>query len=122
MASAQQSALDFIKKGRIQLEKRLQNLSVVLNKLLDHKVLDEEQVTHIKSISETSDGSKRMIDLVICKGEAACYEFLKILDSTRSTTFPKPGIHNPDLHHWISCFCFGDDLQTQIESEKGKWI
>lgn len=120
MASAQQSALDFIKNGRILLEKRLQNLSVVLNELFDRKVLSEGEVINLKSITETPDGTKRMIDLVIRKGEAVCYEFLKILDYTRSTTFPKPGIHNPDLHHWISCFSFGDDLQTQSESGKGK--
>ncbi|XP_041926554.1 protein NLRC5-like [Alosa sapidissima] len=119
MASTEQSALDFIKKGRALLEKSLQNLSVILNKLLVHKVLDKDQVTYIKSFSETSDGSKYMIDQVICKGEAACYELLTILYSTRFKTFPKSGLHNPDLHHWISCFSFVDDLQTQSEPGKG---
>ena len=120
MASTQQSAVDFIKKGRALLEKRLQNLSLVLNKLCEYNVLDKGQVTHIQSFNELSDRSKHLIDLLIYKGEAACYELLKILDSTRSKTFPRPGLHNPDLHHWISCFSFGDDVLTQSEAGKGK--
>ncbi|XP_028828992.1 uncharacterized protein LOC114786216 isoform X2 [Denticeps clupeoides] len=111
MASTEQSALDFITNGRSLLGERLQNLSVVLKELRSREVLSQKEINLIKS--QKGNGYHTMLDLVIDKGEATCYNLLKILDYTRMQSFPPPGRYNPDLHHWLSCFPFGDDVLFQ---------
>ncbi|XP_036403577.1 nucleotide-binding oligomerization domain-containing protein 2-like [Megalops cyprinoides] len=125
MASSQQSALDYVRNVRTHLVERLQNLSVIVEKLSECKVLNKNEVSVIDSIPEKFDKTRKILDMVTAKGEAACYELLKILDATRKRTFPKipPDLtskqqgpsasqdrQDPNLHQWISCFSFKDDL------------
>ncbi|XP_055780066.1 uncharacterized protein LOC129855971 [Salvelinus fontinalis] len=104
MACTRQSALEYIQNGRRLLVERLQNLSLVLENLFQRKVLQEEEVSKIQAEVDRFDQTRKILDWVTAKGEAACYELLMILHITRKRT-----LDNADLQQWISCFPFKED-------------
>ncbi|XP_064818271.1 uncharacterized protein LOC135535771 isoform X2 [Oncorhynchus masou masou] len=104
MASTRQSALEYITNGRLRLIGRLQNLPLILENLFQRKVLHEEEVSKIQAEVDHFDQTRKILDWVSAKGEAACYELLMILDITRKRT-----LDDADLQQWISCFPFKDD-------------
>ncbi|CAB1327189.1 unnamed protein product, partial [Coregonus sp. 'balchen'] len=104
MASARQSALEYITNGRLRLIGRLQNLPLIVENLFQRKVLHEEEVSKIQAEVDRFDQTRRILDWVSAKGEAACYELLTILYITRKRT-----LDDADLQQWISCFPFKED-------------
>ncbi|XP_023185399.1 uncharacterized protein LOC102226515 isoform X5 [Xiphophorus maculatus] len=123
MACSKQSAKDYIANARVYLVGELRNLSVILENLYQQKVLTDEEVSKIKAEKDDYDRTKAILDSVTRKGEAACYRFLRIIDQTRRTLErPTPIFkisHETsteatkfDLHHWISCFSFTEDPET----------
>ncbi|XP_071264451.1 uncharacterized protein [Salvelinus alpinus] len=104
MASTRKSALEYIKNGRLHLIGRLQNLPLIVENLFQRKVLHEEEVSKIEAEVDRFDQTRKILDWVSAKGEAACYELLAILDITRKRT-----LGNTDLQQWISCFPFKED-------------
>ena len=118
MACTAQSAVDFIKSGRSRFIGKLRNLSVILENLnqedlYKRKVLSDEEVSKIQAERDDYDKTRTILDSVTRKGEAASYEFLRILDMTRTRTL------ETDLHHWISCFPFKEDTQMDINYTQG---
>lgn len=104
MACTRQSALEYIQNGRRLLVERLQNLSLIVENLFQRKVLQEEEVSKIQAEVDRFDQTRKILDWVTAKVEAACYELLMILDITRKRT-----LDNADLQQWISCFPFKED-------------
>uniref|UniRef100_A0A8C7IBH7 NACHT domain-containing protein n=2 Tax=Oncorhynchus kisutch TaxID=8019 RepID=A0A8C7IBH7_ONCKI len=126
MASTQQSAFEYVQNGRALLEGHLQKPSLVVNELRKNNIFSEKQVREIKSHKNRSVKTRKMLDMIIKKGEYASYELLKILYNTRNQTLPRTNPtqnqpRHPDLHQWISCFSFTDDpdLQSGLVSESG---
>ncbi|XP_032412791.1 uncharacterized protein LOC116716100 isoform X5 [Xiphophorus hellerii] len=124
MACSKQSAKDYIANARVYLVGELRNLSVILENLYQQKVLTDEEVSKIKAEKDDYDRTRAILDSVTRKGEAACYRFLRIIDQTRRRTLERPTpifkiSHEAsteatkfDLHHWISCFSFTEDPET----------
>ncbi|XP_032364467.1 uncharacterized protein LOC116678846 isoform X2 [Etheostoma spectabile] len=119
MASTTSSALHYVKNQRCRLVGKLKNLSVILENLNQEnsdkkRVLNDEEVCEIEQAEKTDyDKTRKILDSVIKKGEAACYEFLRIIYMTRKRTL------DPDLHHWISCFPFKEDPQMDSNYLQG---
>lgn len=114
MASTLQSAQEFLKKGRTLLTTSNLNRDPVFEGLNEYKFFMNYELDLVNS---APDRWERLLDIVISKGEEACYTFLKILDKTRFKVFPRPGLQYPDLHHWISCFSFQDEPQTSSKPD-----
>ncbi|XP_034077746.1 uncharacterized protein LOC117549781 isoform X2 [Gymnodraco acuticeps] len=116
MASTTQSALEYVRGARTHLVKTLKNLSVILENLKQQGVLRDEEVSRIQAEGNDYDKNRNLLDSVTKKGEAASYEFLKIIDITRKRTHGRtsllPEKQMFDLHHWISCFPFKEDTQV----------
>uniref|UniRef100_A0A4W5N735 NACHT domain-containing protein n=1 Tax=Hucho hucho TaxID=62062 RepID=A0A4W5N735_9TELE len=104
MACTRQSALEYIQNRRRLLVERLQNLPLIVENLFQRKVFHEEEVSKIQAEVDRFDQTRKILDWVTAKGEAACYELLVILDITRKRT-----LDNADLQQWISCFPFKED-------------
>ncbi|XP_045908823.1 uncharacterized protein LOC123973027 [Micropterus dolomieu] len=131
MASTTQSALDYIRSARKHLVRELNNLSVVVENLYQQGVFSDEEVSKIQAERDDYDKTRRILDSVTKKGEAACYEFLRIIDVTRKRTLGRTSLlpetkssastetRKFDLHHWISCFSFKDDTQMDINCLQG---
>ncbi|CAB1318910.1 unnamed protein product [Coregonus sp. 'balchen'] len=124
MASTQQFAFEYVQNGRAPLEGHLQKPSLVVDELRKHNILSEKQVREIKSHKKRSVKTRKMLDMVMKKGEYASYELLKILYNTRNQTFPRTNPtqnqpRHPDLHQWISCFSFTDDPDLQNDLVSG---
>ncbi|XP_035848761.1 uncharacterized protein LOC116035797 [Sander lucioperca] len=119
MASTTQSASDYVKNHRSRLVGKLKNLSVILENLSQEnsdkkKVLSDEEVCEIEQAEKTDyNKTRKILDSVMKKGEAACYEFLRIIYMTRKRTL------DPDLHYWISCFPFKEDPQMDTNYLQG---
>ncbi|XP_039648839.1 uncharacterized protein LOC120554188 isoform X4 [Perca fluviatilis] len=119
MASTTRSASDYVKNHRARLVGKLKNLSVILENLNQEnsdkkKVLSDEEVCEIEQAEKTDyNKTRRILDSVIKKGEAACYEFLRIIYMTRKRTL------DPDLHYWISCFPFKEDTEMDTNYLQG---
>ncbi|KAK1892513.1 Protein NLRC5 [Dissostichus eleginoides] len=123
MASTTQSALEHVSRARTHLVKTLKNLSVILENLNQQGVLRDEEVSKIQAEGNDYDKNRTLLDSVTKKGEAASYEFLKIIDITRKRTLGRTSLipekqtvasaesKTFDLHHWISCFPFKEDTQ-----------
>uniref|UniRef100_A0A3Q2DPQ3 NACHT domain-containing protein n=1 Tax=Cyprinodon variegatus TaxID=28743 RepID=A0A3Q2DPQ3_CYPVA len=121
MASTSQSALEYLMNARVHLVGQLRNLSVILENL--QGVLTYEEVSKIKAEKDDYDRTIATLDSVVRKGEAACYQLLRIIDLTRGGTLEggapflkdsqedSPGNKRFDLHHWISCFPFTEDAE-----------
>ncbi|XP_072227985.1 uncharacterized protein [Leuresthes tenuis] len=121
MACTTQSALEYVRNARIHLVQELTSLSVILENLHQKRVLSAEEVSKIQAEKDDYDRNRAIVDSVTKKGEAACYELLRIIDTTRKRTigrtprFPEnksDASHENkfDLHYWISCFSFKEDL------------
>ncbi|XP_049922242.1 uncharacterized protein LOC126403551 isoform X2 [Epinephelus moara] len=113
MACTRQSAFVYIEKARSRLLGKLKNLSVILENLRQKEVFSDEAVSKIQAEKDDYDKTRRILDWVKCKGEDACYEFLRIVDMTRKRTL------EVDLHHWISCFPFREDAQMDTNYLQG---
>lgn len=131
MACTTQTALKYITGARSDLVKELKNLSVILENLNQQKVLSDEEVCVIEAEQNDFNKRRKILDSVIRKGEAACYEFLRIVYVTRKrtvwksplllkkTTVASAETKTFDLHHWISCFSFNEDTQMDTSYLKG---
>uniref|UniRef100_A0A3Q2VEX0 Si:ch211-108d22.2 n=1 Tax=Haplochromis burtoni TaxID=8153 RepID=A0A3Q2VEX0_HAPBU len=131
MACTSQSALDYVKHAKPHLISGLKDLSVILENLNQKGVLGDEEVSNIKAEKTDEDKRRTTLISVIKKGEAACYELLKIIDRTRKRTLEKlllPPEKNSDasteknkfdLHHWISCFSFKEETQVDTNYLQG---
>nr|XP_033471729.1 uncharacterized protein LOC117249944 [Epinephelus lanceolatus] len=113
MACTTQSALDYVKNARSRLLGKLKNLSVILENLRQKEVFSDEAVSKIQAEKDDYDKTRKILDWLKCKGEDACYEFLRIVDMTRKRTL------EVDLHHWISCFPFREDTQMDTNYLQG---
>ncbi|XP_033989115.1 uncharacterized protein LOC117484789 isoform X3 [Trematomus bernacchii] len=123
MASTTQSAVEYIRRARRHLVNTLKNLSVILENLNQQGVLGDEEVSRIQAEGNDYDKNRTLLDSVTKKGEAASYEFLKIIDITRKRTHGRTSLlpekqtvasaesRTFDLHHWISCFPFKEDTE-----------
>ncbi|XP_068446383.1 uncharacterized protein [Clinocottus analis] len=114
MACTRQTALEYVTGGRKYLVKELKNLSVILENLNQREVLGDEEVCVIQAEQNDYNKRRQILDSVMRKGEAACYEFLKIVDVTRKRTKTFDWISG-----WISCFPFNDDTQIDTRYLKG---
>ncbi|XP_075950708.1 uncharacterized protein LOC142952711 isoform X1 [Anarhichas minor] len=131
MACTTRSASDYVGSARKYLVEELKNLSVILENLNQKRVLSDEEVCVIEAERTDYDKRRKILDSVIRKGEAACYEFLRIVDGTRKrnsgrtsllpkkTTAASPETKKFDLHYWISCFPFNEDSQTDTSYLEG---
>uniref|UniRef100_A0A8P4KGT4 Uncharacterized protein n=1 Tax=Dicentrarchus labrax TaxID=13489 RepID=A0A8P4KGT4_DICLA len=130
MASTTQSARDYVENARVHLVRELKNLSVIVENLYQQKVFSDEEVSKIQTERDDFEKTRKILDSVTKKGEAACYKFLRIIDMTRKRTVERASVlpekqsaastenRKFDLHHWISCYPFKED--TQMDSKKRK--
>ncbi|XP_077069763.1 uncharacterized protein LOC143722311 [Siphateles boraxobius] len=98
MASAGQSAIEFLKNARTNLVTDMKNLPLIIENLYQQSVFNDHEVDDLKAERTEFDKARCILDWVIKKGEEASYELLKILDVTKKSTL------HPKLHSWISCF------------------
>ncbi|XP_051799423.1 protein NLRC5-like isoform X2 [Acanthochromis polyacanthus] len=131
MACTSESALNYVSRARRHLVRKLQNLSVILENLYQKGVLSDEEFSKIQTERDDFDRTRKILDSVIKKGEAACYELLTIIDVTRKRTLERPpplsekntgastGTQKFDLHYWISCFSFKEETQMDVDYLQG---
>lgn len=119
MASTQQSAQEFLENGHKLLTGSHLNCDPVIEALNQCKFFQIHELNSIESAEITQDKINIILNLVVSKGEETCYKFLKILDKKRFQVFPRPGLGSPDLHHWISCFSFQEEPQSQTANKAG---
>ncbi|XP_067220464.1 nucleotide-binding oligomerization domain-containing protein 1-like [Chanodichthys erythropterus] len=100
MACAQHCAAKYLRNHRIKLVTQMRNLPLIIENLYQQKVFNDHEVDALKAERTEFDKARSILDWVINKGEAACYELLRILDATQKRTL------HPDLHYWICCFPF----------------
>ncbi|XP_026019106.1 uncharacterized protein LOC113019567 isoform X2 [Astatotilapia calliptera] len=127
MACASQSALDYVRSARDHLVRTLKGFTEIVENLSTRGFFSEEDVNKIKSESDGFDKTRRIVDYVIEMGEEACYEFLRIIDTTRRTSgerslsfaeYPESSssLSNMfDLNYWISCFSFREDTNMDVQ-------
>ncbi|XP_028847007.1 uncharacterized protein LOC114796724 [Denticeps clupeoides] len=113
MACTQQSAVEYIKNARVILVEQLKNQPLIVEKLREKEVLNLHQCTEINEEPKTFEKNRKIMDFVTRKGNKACYELLRVLNTTRQRTLPKPTGQQKDLHHWISCFPFTEDQEME---------
>nr|XP_024654726.1 uncharacterized protein LOC101476530 isoform X4 [Maylandia zebra]XP_024654727.1 uncharacterized protein LOC101476530 isoform X5 [Maylandia zebra] len=130
MACASQSALDYVRSARDHLVRTLKGFTEIVENLSTRGFFSEEDVNKIKSESDGFDKTRRIVDYVIEMGEEACYEFLRIIDTTRRTSGERSlsFAENPeslsslsnmfDLNYWISCFSFREDTNMDVQGPK----
>ena len=116
MACTTQSAVDYVSSARLQLVRELKNHSVIVENLKHRGVLGDEEYSQILAEKNDYDKARAILDKVIKSGSKACYEFLRIIDMTRKRTLGRPSLPPEnkkfDLHHWISCYSFEEDPET----------
>ncbi|KAI2665949.1 Nucleotide-binding oligomerization domain-containing protein 1 [Labeo rohita] len=100
MASAQQSATEYLRNARKNLVNNLKNLPVIIENLYQKNVFNDHEVDALKAEKTEFDKVRSILDWVINKGEMASYELLRILDVTQKRTL------SSNLRYWISCFPF----------------
>ncbi|XP_026219695.1 uncharacterized protein LOC113164556 isoform X5 [Anabas testudineus] len=115
MACSKQSALQYIRSVRRHLERDLKNLSVIVENLYQQKVFSDEDVRKIRAEKTNEDKTRRIVNSVIKKGEDACYELLRIIDTSRKRTLER----SSRLDQWISCFSFREDAQLDTNYLQG---
>uniref|UniRef100_A0A671YWS3 CARD domain-containing protein n=1 Tax=Sparus aurata TaxID=8175 RepID=A0A671YWS3_SPAAU len=112
--------------------RELKNLSVIVENLYQQKFFSDEEFSEINAERNDFDKTRKILDSVTEKGEAACYKFLKIIDMTRELTLGRLSLlpeknsaassetQKFDLYHWISCFPFKEDteMDTNYLQEK----
>lgn len=131
MACTTQSARDYVESARVHLVRELKNLSVIVENLYQQKVFQGEEVSKIQAEKDDYDKTRKILDSVTKKGEAACYKFLRIIDMTRKRTLERSSVlpekqsaastenRKFDLHHWISCYPFKEDTQMDVNYLQG---
>ncbi|XP_051283535.1 uncharacterized protein LOC127378593 isoform X10 [Dicentrarchus labrax] len=131
MASTTQSARDYVENARVHLVRELKNLSVIVENLYQQKVFSDEEVSKIQTERDDFEKTRKILDSVTKKGEAACYKFLRIIDMTRKRTVERASVlpekqsaastenRKFDLHHWISCYPFKEDTQMDVNYLQG---
>uniref|UniRef100_A0AAZ1X797 NACHT domain-containing protein n=1 Tax=Oreochromis aureus TaxID=47969 RepID=A0AAZ1X797_OREAU len=131
MACTSQSAVEYVRGARLKLVRALKGLTVIVENLYQKEVFSEEEVSKIKTASDDFDKTREIVDSVIKKGEAACYEFLRIIDITRKRSTERPPSFLEitqsdsssgdkfDLNYWISCFSFKDDTNMDVTYLQG---
>ncbi|XP_052418803.1 uncharacterized protein LOC127963125 isoform X8 [Carassius gibelio] len=103
MASAHQSAIEYLRNARKDLVTHMKNLPLIIENLYQKKVFNHEEVDALKAERTEFDQARCVLDWVVNKGDEASYEFLQILDVTKKRTL------DPGLHFWISCSPFRDE-------------
>ncbi|XP_033935170.1 uncharacterized protein [Pseudochaenichthys georgianus] len=123
MASTTQSAVEYVRRARRHLVKKLKNLSVILENLNQQGVLGDEEVSIIQAEGNDYNKNRTLLDSVVKKGEAASYIFLEIIYMMRKRNHGRTSLlpekqtvasaesETFDLPHWISCFPFKEDTQ-----------
>uniref|UniRef100_A0A669EUN2 NACHT domain-containing protein n=1 Tax=Oreochromis niloticus TaxID=8128 RepID=A0A669EUN2_ORENI len=132
MACSSQSAVEYVRRARTNLVRTLKGLTtVIVENLYQRGVFSEEEVSKINTERDDFDKNRGIVDTVIKGGEAACYEFLRIIDITRkrSTERPPSFLENTDsnsssrdkfdLSYWISCFSFKEDTNMDVTYLQG---
>ncbi|KAM9328501.1 nucleotide-binding oligomerization domain-containing protein 1-like [Pholidichthys leucotaenia] len=128
MAHAQQPSVDYVDSARVHLVRELDDVSVILDNLCQRGVLSGEEVSLINAEYDDSSKTRTLVDSVLKKGDAACYEFLRIIyvmrkkTSGRSSGLPerkKETSDKFDLDHWISCFTFNEDTHMDVQYLQG---
>ncbi|XP_025759120.1 uncharacterized protein LOC102081515 isoform X16 [Oreochromis niloticus] len=126
------SAVEYVRRARTNLVRTLKGLTtVIVENLYQRGVFSEEEVSKINTERDDFDKNRGIVDTVIKGGEAACYEFLRIIDITRkrSTERPPSFLENTDsnsssrdkfdLSYWISCFSFKEDTNMDVTYLQG---
>ncbi|XP_042371879.1 protein NLRC5, partial [Plectropomus leopardus] len=121
MASAAQSALNYVQDARGRLVGKLKDLSLILENLKLKDILSDEAVCNIEAEKTVYDKHRKMLDSVIKKGEDTCHEFLKILYLTRDRTLAADTEVQDGFspHSWISCFPFEEDALMDTNYLRG---
>uniref|UniRef100_A0AAZ1XC23 NACHT domain-containing protein n=1 Tax=Oreochromis aureus TaxID=47969 RepID=A0AAZ1XC23_OREAU len=131
MACTSQSAVEYVKRARLNLVRTLKGLTVIVEHLYQKEVFSEEEVSKIKTAGDDFDKTREIVDSVIKKGETACYEFLRIIDITRKRSAERPpsfleitqsnssSRDRFDLNYWISCFSFKEDTNMDVTYLQG---
>ncbi|XP_016428139.1 uncharacterized protein LOC107755758, partial [Sinocyclocheilus rhinocerous] len=103
MASAQQSAKEYLRNTRKDLVTGMKNLPLIIENLHQQNVFNVYNLNDLKAERTEFGKARCILDWVTNKGEKASYELLKILDVTKKRTL------DPGLHPWISYFPFKED-------------
>ncbi|XP_039908523.1 uncharacterized protein LOC120747026 [Simochromis diagramma] len=128
MACTSQSAVEYVRRAKPKLVGTLKGLTVIVEHLYQEEVFSEEEVSKIKTAGDDFDKTREIVNRVIKKGEAACYEFLRIIDITRKRRTERPPSFTAsdsssqdkfDLNYWISCFSFKDDTNMDVTYLQG---
>ncbi|XP_015249191.1 PREDICTED: NACHT, LRR and PYD domains-containing protein 12-like [Cyprinodon variegatus] len=124
MASTSQTALEYLSNARVHLVGKLRNHSVILENLYQQGILHDEEVSKIKTEKDDYDKNRALLDSVIKKGEASCYQLLRIIDQTRRRTLERPNSDETtakefNLHQWICCFSFKEEAETDTNYLQG---
>ncbi|KAI5087422.1 hypothetical protein C0J45_22821 [Silurus meridionalis] len=117
MASSNQSAKQYLKDAVENLVGQLKNLPLIFEKLQQRKVFSDNEINQIETETTYYNKTRKILDLVLNKGEEACYQFLRILDHERELVLPNPNSSSqaPDLHTWICLFSFRDEAEDNIQ-------
>lgn len=79
--------MEYVRRARLNLVRTLKGLTaVIVENLYQRGVFSEEEVSKIKTDGGDFDKRRRTVDSVIKKGEAACYEFLRIIYIIKRST------------------------------------
>ncbi|XP_026019115.1 uncharacterized protein LOC113019570 isoform X2 [Astatotilapia calliptera] len=131
MACTSQSAVEYVRRAKPKLVGTLKGLNGIVEHLYQKEVFSEEEVSKIKTAGDDFDKTREIVNRVIKKGEAACYEFLRIIDITRKRRTERPpsfleitasdssSQDKFDLNYWISCFSFTDDTNMDVTYLQG---
>ncbi|XP_059358992.1 nucleotide-binding oligomerization domain-containing protein 2-like [Carassius carassius] len=103
MASARQSATEYLRNARKDLVTHMKNLPLIIENLYQKQVFSHDEVDALKAERTEFDQARCVLDWVVNKGDTASYEFLQVLDVTKKRTL------DPGLHFWISCSPFRDE-------------
>ncbi|XP_074536632.1 uncharacterized protein LOC141798726 [Halichoeres trimaculatus] len=120
MACTSQCAREYVWSARLHLVRHLRNISVIVDNLYQEEVLHNEEVDELETEKNDNTKKRKLMDLVIKKGEEACYKFLRIIDMTwkrasgRGSTLSETTEASSEfnLSFWISCFPFKEDAEN----------
>ncbi|XP_039595706.1 nucleotide-binding oligomerization domain-containing protein 2-like [Polypterus senegalus] len=100
MASTQQGARDFIQNNWDKAVVGLNHVHLLLPGLRTTRVLDENEISDIDSCNERFEKNRKVLSMIVKKGNAACEVFLNLLDTKRKWSL------DGGAHDWIDCFNF----------------
>ncbi|XP_039598890.1 uncharacterized protein LOC120520755 isoform X4 [Polypterus senegalus] len=110
MASTQQGARDFIQNNWDKAVAGLNHVHLLLPGLRTTRVLDENEISDIDSCNERFEKNRKVLGMIVKKGNAACEVFLNLLDTKRKWSL------DGGAHHWIDCFNFDAEYSTPPKS------